>query len=76
LDIGYRADLLVLNDAHELLTGRQPDVAMDSWVFAGDQAMIESVWVAGRCIVRHGIHSKEESIRTASVRAISELIST
>ena len=76
LDIGYRADLLVLNDAHELLTGRQPDVAMDSWVFAGDQAMIESVWVAGRCVVRHGIHSKEESIRTASARAISELIST
>jgi len=73
LDIGYRADLLVLNDAHELLTGRQPDVAMDSWIFAGDQAMIKSVWVAGRCVIRDGRHSQEESIRAASANAISEL---
>ena len=73
LEIGYRADLLVLNDSHALLTGRHPDVAMDSWIFAGDQTMIKSVWVAGRCVIEHGSHSGEESIRAASARAISEL---
>jgi len=73
LDIGYRADLLVLNDGHELLSGRLPDVALDSWIFAGGQEMIRAVWVAGRCIIKHGVHSREESIRAASARAISEL---
>jgi len=73
LDIGYRADLLVLNDAHELLAGSEPDVVMDSWIFAGDQAMISSVWVAGRCVIRQGGHSDQESIRAGFARAVSEL---
>lgn len=73
LEIGYRADLLVLNDTHELLTGQQPDVALDSWIFAGDQTMIRSVWVAGQCMVSQGVHAGEQSIRTASAKAISEL---
>jgi len=73
LDIGYRADLLVLNNTHELLSGRQPDVAMDSWIFAGDRSMIKSVWVAGRCVIKQGAHPHEASIRAASARAISEL---
>ena len=73
LDTGYRADLLELDDGHELLTGREPDVAMDSWIFAGDRSMIKSVWVAGRCVVRQGVHAREESIRTALANAIVEL---
>ena len=73
LDTGYRADLLELDGGHELLTGRKPDVVMDSWVFAGDQAMIKSVWVAGKCIIRHGVHPREESIRTAFASAISAM---
>jgi formimidoylglutamate deiminase len=73
LDIGYRADLLVLNDGHELLTGCEPDVAMDSWIFAGDQTMINSVWVAGRCVIRKGFHPRQESIRADFARAVSEL---
>jgi len=50
LAVGYRADFLVLDDGHELLNGRLPDVALDSWIFAGDRSMIDSVWVAGRCV--------------------------
>jgi len=70
LDTGYRADLLELDDGHELLAGREPDVAMDSWIFAGDQSMIKSVWVAGQCVIRQGVHAREESIRTAFAHAI------
>ena len=73
LDIGYRADLLVLNDGHELLDGRDPDVAMDSWVFAGDRSNIKSVWVAGRCVIKQGVHLYEESIRSAAATAMLEL---
>ncbi|GMR14802.1 MAG: formimidoylglutamate deiminase [Gammaproteobacteria bacterium] len=70
LDTGYRADLLELDDGHELLAGREPDVAMDSWIFAGDRSMIKSVWVAGQCVIRQGVHAREESIRTAFANAI------
>ena len=73
LDIGHRADLLVLNDGHELLNGRKPDEVMDSWIFAGDRSMIKSVWVAGRCVIKQGVHPHEESIRTAAAKAILEL---
>jgi len=73
LDIGYRADLLELDESHELLAGRQADTALDSWVFAGDSAMIKSVWVAGKCVIRHGEHAREEAIRTAFAAAIHGL---
>jgi len=73
LATGYRADLLELDDAHALLAGRDPDVVLDSWIFAGDQAMIKSVWVAGQCVVRQGVHAQEDSIGTAFAEAISEL---
>jgi len=74
LDVGYRADLLVLDESHELLAGRQPDVAMDSWIFAGEQTMIKSVWVAGQRLIEQGVHLRQKSIRSAAARAILELV--
>jgi len=70
LNIGYRADLLELDESHELLAGRSADTALDSWIFAGDKSMIKSVWVAGRCVVRHGQHAREASIRAAFANAV------
>lgn len=63
LEPGYRADLLELDSGHELLAGRDPDVSLDSWIFAGDHSMINSVWVAGQCLIRQGHHSREEELR-------------
>jgi formimidoylglutamate deiminase len=73
LAIGYRADLLELDSGHELLAGRDPDTAMDSWIFAGDEAMIKSVWVAGQCLVTDGIHVDEEAVKQSYSRAILDL---
>jgi len=73
LEPGYRADLLVLDDRHELLIGREPDVAMDSWIFAGDNSMLDSVWVAGRRVVDHGHHVAEAESRAGFAQTLSEI---
>jgi formimidoylglutamate deiminase len=73
LEPGYRADLLVLNAGHELLTGREPDAMLDSWVFAGDKSMLDSVWVAGQAVIEQGNHQADTSLRAGFMKTINEL---
>lgn len=76
LETGYRADLLELDSGHELLIGREPDVALDSWIFAGDNSMLNSVWVAGRKVVDKGYHVAEAASKSGFVRTLLDLNST
>jgi len=73
LEPGYRADLLELDTGHELLSGRKPDVAMESWIFAGDSSMLNSVWVAGRRVVEQGFHAADESSRNGFKQVLADL---
>lgn len=73
LEAGFRADFLVLNGAHEMLSGREPDAVLDSWVFAGDKGMLDSVWVAGQPVIEHGIHQQDASFGAAMIKTIKEL---
>ena len=73
LDAGFRADFLVLNDGHELLCGREPDAVLDSWVFAGDKSMLDSVWVAGKPVIEQGNHQADASLRYGFIKTIKEL---
>lgn len=73
LEPGYRADLLELDEKHEMLTGREPDVALDSWIFAGDNSMINSVWVAGRRLVERGHHVAEAASRNGFIQTLSDI---
>jgi formimidoylglutamate deiminase len=73
LEAGFRADLLVLNDGHEMLSGREPDAIMDTWVFAGDKSMLDSVWVAGQPVIKQGNHQADTSLRGAFMKTIKEL---
>jgi formimidoylglutamate deiminase len=75
LEPGYRADLLELDSGHELLNGRKPDVALETWIFAGDQSMLNSVWVAGRRVVERGCHVAQESSRNGFKQAMANLYS-
>ena len=73
LEPGYRADLLELDRDHVMMTGRNPDVSLDSWVFAGDRSMIKSVWVAGQRRVYRGFHAREDEIRTKFAKVLTGL---
>jgi len=74
LESGYRADLVELDDSHELLAGRHPDAALDSWIFAGDNAMLNSVWVGGRRVVIRGRHAAEPNCRATFAQVMKEML--
>ena len=60
--IGYRADLLAINDNHPRLYGRSTDDLLDSWIFSGNENMVDSVYVGGRKVIENGVHANEQSI--------------
>jgi len=63
LEVGRRADWLVLERAHPALAGARPADALDHLVFGGDGARaIREVWVAGRRIVADHRHALEGEI--------------
>jgi formimidoylglutamate deiminase len=61
IEVGRRADWLVLDPAHPSLAGAAPDSVLDHLVFAGARAAIRDVMVAGQWVVRGGHHSAEEA---------------
>lgn len=73
LQPGFRADLLELKPDHLLTAGRSADAALDSWIFAGDNSIIQSVWVAGNCVVSNGRHQLDEQFDAGMLRTLMEL---
>jgi formimidoylglutamate deiminase len=61
LAVGQPADIVLLNGDHPLLAGRDGDAVLDSWVFAGNAALVRHVVVGGRVVVRDGHHRHEDA---------------
>jgi formimidoylglutamate deiminase len=62
LEVGRRADLVVLDPEHPTLAGRRGDALLDSWVFAGNIPAVRHVLVGGRWVVRDGHHALEQKV--------------
>jgi formimidoylglutamate deiminase len=62
IQIGRRADWLVLDAAHPALAGADEDGLLDRLVFSGGQAAVRDVMVAGRWVVKDGQHRREEEV--------------
>jgi formimidoylglutamate deiminase len=63
IEVGRRADWLVLDGAHPSMAGSVPDNALDHLVFAGGSAAIRDVMVAGRWVVRDRRHAAEPMLQ-------------
>jgi formimidoylglutamate deiminase len=63
LEVGRRADWLVLDAAHPSMSGAASDTALDHLVFAGGSAAIRDVMVAGRWVVKDWQHEAELPLR-------------
>jgi formimidoylglutamate deiminase len=74
IEIGKRADLVVLDIEDPLLTGRTDDQLLDSWIFSGNTNMVSDVYVGGQHIIRDGRHAKQEQINTQFRATMRELI--
>jgi formimidoylglutamate deiminase len=70
---GYRADMVELDTGHPLLAGRDGDVLLDTWIFAGGQDMIRSVWVAGARVIENGQHPAQALLEAGFRKAMAEL---
>ena len=62
IGIGMWADLIGLDGDHPDFIGRQGDTLLDTFIFAGDDRMVQDVWSAGRHQVRAGQHIQRDSI--------------
>ncbi len=70
---GCLADLVVLDRAHPALVGREGDKLLDSWIFSGNSSPVRHVMVAGRWVVRDGVHPAAERIFAAFARSMRRL---
>jgi formimidoylglutamate deiminase len=73
IEAGKLADLLALNGQAPDLTGREGDVILDSYIFAGDDRMITDLWSAGRHLVTQGRHIGREAITAAYGQTVQKL---
>jgi formimidoylglutamate deiminase len=62
LEVGRRADWLVLDAAHPSLVGAAPDTALDHLLFAGGDAAIRHVMVGGRWVIKDRRHAAEDTL--------------
>lgn len=62
IEVGARADLVVLDDQHPVLYGKSESALLDSWVFACNQTPVKHVMVAGQWRVRDGMHPQQEMV--------------
>ena len=70
IEIGKRADLVVLEAGHPALVGRDGAAVLDSWVFSGTDNPVRDVMVGGEWVVRDGRHPLEEVVAEAFAAAV------
>jgi formimidoylglutamate deiminase len=63
IEVGRRADWLVLDAAHPSLAGAAADTALDHLLFAGAEAAVRDVAVAGRWVIKDRRHAVEDQLR-------------
>jgi formimidoylglutamate deiminase len=63
IEVGRRADWLVLDAAHPSMVGAAADTALDHLLFAGGDAAIRDVMVAGRWVIKDRRHAVEDALR-------------
>jgi formimidoylglutamate deiminase len=63
IEVGRRADWLVLDADHPSMVGAAADTALDHLLFAGGDAAIRDVMVAGQWVIKDRRHAVEDDLR-------------
>jgi formimidoylglutamate deiminase len=71
IEVGAPADFISLAIDNDIFAGRSGDQLLDTFIFAGGERCIDSVWRAGRRVVAGGRHTKRDRIQ-ARYRATLE----
>lgn len=62
IEIGHRADFLVIDKEMACMTGKVRDHVLDTAIFAADENPVRDVMVGGRWVVKNRHHKREEVI--------------
>ncbi|WEX76846.1 formimidoylglutamate deiminase [Sinorhizobium numidicum] len=73
IEVGARADLVVLSGANPYIAAAAGNQILDRWLFALGGDAISDVMVAGRWKIRNGRHDREEDIDRAFGRVLNKL---
>ena len=60
--LGGRADIVVLDDEHPSMLGREKDQALDAWIFSAGNAAVRDVYVGGKRLIENGRHINHDRI--------------
>jgi formimidoylglutamate deiminase len=74
LEVGKRADWLVLDGNDPYLATASGDAILNRWLFAGGDRQVREVMVNGRWVIREGRHADEEESRQAFGQVLRELL--
>jgi len=73
VEVGQRADLLVLDTENPDLAGRAGDGLLDAFIFSGGRGCVRDVFVGGAQVIDRGHHAQEAAVLRAYRRAVTDL---
>jgi len=73
LDVGLRADLLVLDDSHPNLADARDEEVLGRFLFCGNDNLVRDVLCGGRWVVQAGRHVAQDAIAQRYRNAVNEL---
>ncbi|OLF56627.1 formimidoylglutamate deiminase [Pseudomonas chlororaphis] len=74
LEVGKRADWLVLDGSDPYLATADGDGILNRWLFAGGDRQVRDVLVNGQWVVRDGRHAGEEESNRAFTQVLRDLL--
>jgi formimidoylglutamate deiminase len=76
IEVGRKADWLVLDTQSALLIGMADEFILDAWLFSGNQNVVKDVYVNGECVVENYQHSQQAEIVSQYKAVIKRLLSS
>lgn len=73
IEVGKRADFMLLDTSHPLLCERNGDEIIDSWIFSGNENTVRDVYVGGQRVISNGHHALEDQIQQRFRSTLKEL---
>ncbi len=73
IEVGKRADFVVLDTQHPLLCERDGDELIDSWIFSGNANTVRDVYVGGCKVIDAGHHAQEQHIEARFRSTLKQL---
>ena len=74
IEIGKRADFVVLNDKASSMLAKQNHQRLDAAIFASAEMPISQVVIAGKVVVEDNKHSNQERVTQAYERVLNKLV--